>query len=395
MQQNTVEVCENLYGSWGKMKKVLQVLPCLSLGGTEAYVMEHYRKFSDNVRCDFAVFSAYDSPYVKEIDSAGGKIFVLGQPSVKSFLRFCQNFRKAIKNHGKYDVIHCHADEGSAFPLLCGMLLGIPKRIAHSHSVNNKPIKTTAKAVQLIRKSIIRICATDFFACSSIAGESLFGENFFRKKGKICKNGIDVYKFLKQEQENINRLYEEFQIKATAGPIVGNISRFDNNKNISFALDVFNEFLKYYPNGIFLLGGTDGGQLQNIQKKIADMNLQEKVYMIGKRQDVPTCLKLIDIYLFPSKQEGLGIAMLEAQAAGCFCVASTNVPAEIDVGIGQVIQLSLEKKESEWAKSIVQSFEHKKQVATEEIIKAFSETEYQIVQSAERLERLYEETRKG
>lgn len=373
------------------MSKVLQVIPCLSLGGTEAYIMGHYRRFSENVSCDFAVFSLQDSPYAEEILQNGGKVYVVGQPSVKSVFEFCKNFKKVIKDNGGYDVMHCHANEGNAFPLLCGKLFGIRKRITHSHAINNIPAHFAGKVVCLFRKVIIRLFATDFFACSSAAGESLYGEKFFQRKGKILKNGIDVSKFLEQPQEDVDRLREEFQIGEDADVVLGNISRFDENKNQAFALEVFNELLNYHPNALLILGGTDGGELSKIKEKIQAMGLENKVRLIGKRQDVATCLKLIDLYLFPSKQEGLPLAVLEAQAAGSICVTATSIPVAVDIGIDRVVRLSLKNDAVYWAQKIAEAVASKKTVTATEIMEAFFKSGYEITVSARKLEELYAE----
>lgn len=384
MVKNCLKVGDN-------MIKVLQVIPCLSLGGTEAYVMEHYRSFSNNVSCDFAVFSLQDSSYVEEIHRDGRKIYLIGQPSLKAALKFCRNLKRAIKDNGGYDVMHCHANEGNALPLICGIISGVRKRIAHSHAICNKPDSLLGKLAHCFRRTVIKLFATDFIACSGAAGESLFGKKLFSNKGKILKNGINVQKFMAHDAEDVNRLRKEFQIGEDTDIVVGNISRFDSNKNHVFALDVFNELLKYYPNALFLLGGTDGGELRNIETKIHTMGLENKVRLIGRRQDVPACLKLVDIYLFPSKQEGLGIAVLEAQAAGCMCVTSTDVPAEVDVGIGRVVQLPLENDAVYWAQKITEAVASKKTVTATEIMEAFFKSGYEITVSARKLEELYAE----
>lgn len=372
------------------MKKVLQVLSCLVFGGTEAYVMEHYRKLPQDIHCDFAVFLPVDGPYVEEIKRNGGRVFVIGTPSVRSCFRFYKNIKRLMEENGPYDLMHCHVNEGNAIPLLCGAALGIRKRIAHSHAINNCPTGFAAKAVYYLRKSMIRLFATDYYACSSMAGESLFGKRFFERKGEICKNGIDVKKFIEVSREETEQLRKAFQIRENAELVVGNISRFDRNKNQSFALDVFRELLKRYPHAVLLLGGNDGGELENIKQKIAHMGIENRVRLIGVRQDVPACLKLIDVYLFPSKQEGLGIAALEAQAAGCLCVTSTAVPAQTNMGVGNNLRISLEEHESVWANRIIQAVDERKTVTPERIVMAFCEKGYEITRSADRLVELYE-----
>ena len=44
--------------------------------------------------------------------------------------------------------------------------------------------------------------------------------------------------------------------------------------------------------------------------------------LLGKRSDIPELLNAADVFVFPSLQEGLPVALMEAIACGCFCIAS-------------------------------------------------------------------------
>ncbi|HWQ14135.1 MAG TPA: glycosyltransferase, partial [Roseiflexaceae bacterium] len=69
----------------------------------------------------------------------------------------------------------------------------------------------------------------------------------------------------------------------------------------------------------------------------------------GARDDIPALLGALDLFIFPSHYEGLGIALIEAQAAGVPVLASRAVPAESDVGLGLVRFASLEEGPARWA----------------------------------------------
>lgn len=64
----------------------------------------------------------------------------------------------------------------------------------------------------------------------------------------------------------------------------------------------------------------------------------------------------MDVFVFPSLWEGLGIVAIEAQTAGLPCIVSNVIPKEIDLGIGLVHRMSLDSDAKAWADRIVEVF---------------------------------------
>ena len=65
---------------------------------------------------------------------------------------------------------------------------------------------------------------------------------------------------------------------------------------------------------------------RKIKQKVKDLKIEDKVIFLGLRKDIPELLQAMDIFVFPSLYEGLGISVLEAQASGLYCICSTGVP---------------------------------------------------------------------
>lgn len=335
------------------MVKVLQVVSCLEMGGTEAFIMNNYRHMDrENIQFDFLVFNKAEYSYLKEIEQFGGKVFWAVNPSLKNTFLFYKILKKVIRENGPYTAIHCHVNSGNALPLVCATLQGIHTRISHSHDTKQLRSGIGKIAVFKLRRQIIRHFATQYYACGVEAGNELYGKIFFEKNGKVIHNGIDLQGFLYADEEKVGALIKEFSIFDHHDMIVGNISRFEPKKNQMFAVDVFYELLKLRPDAIMLLGGVDGGQLQEVLRKIEKLNIQNHIRYIGRRRDVCDCLHVIDTYLFPSLYEGVPIALLEAQASGCMCIASDGVPEEADLGLGSTFFLKLSQSPKEWALTI-------------------------------------------
>ncbi len=372
------------------MIRILHIVSCLERGGTEAFIMNNYRALNrSEYQFDFAVFYEKEYPYSDEIKKLGGRIFFLGMPSFKNIHKFIKRFKEIVDEGGPYAAIHSHVNIGNGIPLLAGYLCNIPIRVSHSHDTSGNKTVPFKKPWYWIKKYLIKKYATDFLSCSKEAGEYLYGKNFFSEKGRVIPNGIDVKSFFNESNSEIEMLKEKFSIKENCPLIVGNISRFEEKKNSLFTVKVFKRILDFAPEAILIMGGPDGGKLEDCKCLAKELEIEKSVRFIGQRTDVPTCLKLINIYLFPSLYEGLGIVLLEAQASGCFCVASDGVSSEVDRGLNSVHFISLKKCEAEWAKEIIENYNTWKKPEPREILKKYIESGFEINEAHKQLMRIY------
>lgn len=372
------------------MKKVLQIIPSLELGGTEAFVMNYYRTMNrEDIQFDFLVFAEKEWPYLKEIEKLGGNVYYAPSPSLRRVYGFYKHFVKVLRFGGPYEAIHCHADADNAIPLLCGFLCGVKIRISHSHSSTHVPISSVRGWIFLLRKILIRLMATKYLACSNKAGHALYGRTFFDKHGSVVKNGIFVDKFHNVSAAKVEALKQEFGITQRNDLIVGNISRFDKNKNQIFAIKVFEHLLSQKPNALLLLGGVDAGELKMLQEYVVERGLDKNVLFIGKRSDVEVCLKLMDVFLLPSVQEGFSISLLEAQASGCLCIASTGVPQDVNMELETLSYLSLSDDAKSWAETISKKLEIREIPAENAVNEAFDRNGFDICKGSEELLKYY------
>jgi len=373
------------------MKRILQITGSLVRGGTEAYIMNNYRNIDRNhYQFDFYIlYPECIDAYVDEIENMGGRIFKGVPASVGKICFAKKSLLKILKEYGPYDAVHCHLNFGNAWLLYAAKLAGVKVRISHSHAASGR-IKGIMGVYSDLQARIIKKNANVFLACSSQAGAYLYGKRFFEKKGHIIKNGIDLDRMYSQVNTSHSHLLEEWSIPRDNVEIWGNISRFDENKNQIFILDVFNEYLKKCPATILVLGGPDGGQLKLVKERVHELGLEKKVRFIGVREDISLCLQTIDCFLFPSLYEGFGIAVLEAQVMGCNCYVSETVPQAVDLHMGNVHFLSLKDSSRSWAEYIHNAQKNKAEIFKEDIEKAFYASGFCIQSSVKELMQVYD-----
>lgn len=291
-------------------------------GGVEAVVMNYYRHI-DRSKIQFDFICDDDStniPY-EEIESMGGRIVLI--PPYQKVLQYQQALRKVLRD-GDYKVVHSHINALSVFPLKAAKDAGVVTRIAHSHSTTNK-VEWKKNLLKNVLKPFSKVYATHYFACTEHAGRWLFGNKTF-DQGEvfILNNAIDTSEF--KYNTKIRQLKREELGVSDDTLVVGHIGRFVQQKNHHYVIDVFNEVYKQNKNSILVLIGQGPLQVE-IENKVKELDLFGAVKFLGQREDVHEWYQAFDAFLFPSIYEGLGMVAIEAQCAGCYCLASTEVPS--------------------------------------------------------------------
>ncbi|ACS99036.1 glycosyltransferase family 1 protein [Paenibacillus sp. JDR-2] len=371
--------------------KVLHVVGRMHPGGIETLLMNVYRNIDrDKYEFHFAVQSPEPSFYDDEIRALGGTIFV--QPPPKDGIR---SFRKQLtanmNKYGPYAAVHSHVFGFSGYVLKLADKLGVPVRISHSHNTSDS--KSTSLVRNLYRsymRSLISRHSTNMLGCSRAACESLFGNGCW-KDGRVdvFPNAITLAPYESLVQENREELRRRFGA-AEDELLIGHIGRFSKQKNHALLLDSFASLVKQHPKSRLLLCG-DGPLRPEMEEKARGLGIADKVNFLGLRKDVPELLGALDAFVLPSLYEGLGIVLIEAQAAGVPCLISETVPREADLRIGLIERLALNDPPERWAEAMASIGERRARGGGEwqERAAALGERGYDIRVSAEKLERLY------
>lgn len=292
-------------------------------GGVEAVVMNYYRNIDHNkIQFDFIFDDDSNGIPYDEIESLGGKVFLI--PPYQKVFKYQKELQKVLKK-GNYKIVHSHINALSVFPLRAAKKVGIPVRIAHSHSTTNK-VEWKKNLLKLILRPFSKVYATDYFACTEHAGRWLFGNKTFEQgQVYVLNNAIDVDKFKYSEITRKNKR-KELNINDDT-IVIGHIGRFVEQKNHKFLIEIFEKIYKEKPDSVLLLIGQGPLEL-DIRKQVKDLGLQNSVLFLGQRNDTNELYQAMDLFIFPSLYEGLGMVLIEAQASGCYCIASTEVPKD-------------------------------------------------------------------
>ncbi|MFV0250041.1 MAG: glycosyltransferase family 1 protein [Bacilli bacterium] len=328
--------------------RVLQIVPNMRSAGIENFIMNFYKTINrDEVQFDFLVHSNQEQEFDSEITKLGGKIYRLTYKDDKNILKYIKDLNNFFKNHSEYDIVHGEMQSMMPLYLSIAKKNGVSIRIAHAH--NSSYEKTLKGFILHLFSRFSKYPANVFWACSNSAGKYLFGN----KKYEIIYNAIDIEKF-KYNEDIREKLRKEMNLENKM--VIGNVARFELQKNHEFLIDVFEKIVQKNDNAILLLIG-DGYLKEKIKNIVIQRGLSKYVIFTGVRKNVNELYQAMDLFLLPSLYEGLPLVGVEAQISGLNCFFSTSITKEIEVS-EKVKFLSLQSSSCEWADIILQNQEN-------------------------------------
>lgn len=333
-----------------KKKKILQVCYSLKAGGIETLVAS-LNDYLDHDRYDvhFLIMSHNENDlfYKNRVESNGGTIKDVTPTSRNPLLRKIERRQRYYKllRESDYDIVHIHASQGlNGVDVLLARMAGVKHIIAHAHSASNIKQYFEGDRYAWVKKNVHRfgVKVLDTYsdikiACSLDAAKWVFSKTD-PDKVLIIKNGIDIEKFSFNPRSR-ERIRVQFGIGDEV--VAGAVGRMCPVKNHTFLLDAFESLLKEGKMKLLLCG--DGECRAEIENKIQKKGLQDSIILVGLIDNVQDYLSSLDVFLFPSLYEGLGMAAVEAQVSGLPCILSDGVPNDTSIS-SNVISLPLSKE---------------------------------------------------
>lgn len=358
--------------------RILQIVTTTERAGLETMIMNYYRNIDrEKVQFDFLRHREGEHAYDAEIKAMGGRIYVVPPFNPLNTNGYLTALNTFFREHHSYPIVHAHLDCLSTVPLQYAQKYGVPTRIAHAHV--SRMTVDAKYPIRMFYRAQIPHFSTDLFACSEDAGKWMFGKHRFT----VIPNAIDCAAFAYDSQKS-ERLRRDNGLEGQL--VIGHVGRFDPVKNHVFLVEVFREIVKHHSKSILLLAGV-GNEMSKIQALVHDYGLDDKVRFLGSVSNVPELMQTIDVFLFPSLYEGLGISLIEAQAAGIPCYTSRGCVPEAANITGSVKYLSLEQSAECWADLILQELPSLPERKSN--LQAVREAGYDIKTEAQKLETMY------
>ena len=337
------------------MKKVLVFGITENPGGVESVIMNYYRNINkEKIQFDFLCNTEIVA-YEDEILQLGGNIYRITARSKnrKQYKKDLKTFFEAHK--GEYSSIWVNVCSLANIDYLkYAKKYGIEKRIIHAHNSQNMD-SFIRGILHRINKLIISKYATDYWSCSKESSCFFYNRRLMKSSDyRIINNAIDTEKY-KYDENTRNEYRRNLNIDDKIAFV--SIGRLHFQKNQEFVIKIFKKINEKNPNTVLYLIG-DGPDKTKIKRLIGELELDNSVFLLGIRDDVPELLQSFDVLLFPSIFEGLPLVLIEAQASDILIFASENIESdEVLMNKEKIRFMSLEKSAEEWANEIIREFQ--------------------------------------
>jgi glycosyltransferase involved in cell wall biosynthesis len=324
--------------------KILEITSELDGGGVDRLLFDYCSRMIPDIQFDFIVTSKTEGMLEKPLRDLGCNVFHISQIRENRKL-YTEQLKEILKN-GHYDVVHDHSGYKAIFTMYYAKKYGVKGRISHSH-IAYIPERFINKVERKLLTPITASLATNLYACGIDAAKWMWGKKKYNDgKVSIMTNAIKADSFIYSEKE---RTLVRAELGIENKFVIGNVARFSYQKNHDLLIRVFKKVLEIREDAILLLIGR-GELYSEIVELTKEMKLTDKIIFLGVRNDVHRLLNAMDLFMLPSRYEGLPVTLVEVQANGLAALVSDSVTDEVKLA-DNVKYMSLSAGEEQWAQN--------------------------------------------
>lgn len=261
---------------------------------------------------------------IKQAEREGVKVIVI--PSLLRKLSPVRDLRAffsllTLIMREKPCIVHTHSSKAGILGRLAARLAGVPAVVhtPHGHVFYGHFGSLTSKIYLLVER--IMACITDRLIALTHGERDDYLALSVGDPKKIftIHSGVDIDHYL-HAKVNIQGKRKSLGLKPE-GLVVGTVGWLLPIKGPMYLLKAMAEVWKEYPEMSLVFVGK--GDLEGeLTQEASCMGASEKVWFLGWRDDINEILPVLDIFVLPSLNEGMGRVLVEAMAAGRPIVAS-------------------------------------------------------------------------
>jgi len=313
--------------------KVLHVITDTNIGGAGRYLL--YLLPQPAFRDLDAIVACPDGELAVRLEAAGIRRLAISGKDISFSPRLTMELAALMKEE-KPDIVHTH---GSLSGRMAARLRRIPV-VYTKHGQVRAPNRSgivpppAGPFARFLNRVAARLLSDRVIAVSERVRRELEESGINPAMVTAIPNGIDLRPYRQRTRRPSKVQVDDPDGTERRSFLIGTLARLSPEKGIDTLIDAAKIVVTSYPSARFVIAGA--GPLEaDLNKKVRDLRLESYVRMPGFIDDVPGFLSGLDLYVLPSHAEGIGLAVIEAMAAGLPVVATRvgGVPEAVIDGV--------------------------------------------------------------
>lgn len=315
---------------------VVHLIEALGPGGAERLLYTNLKHFDPaQIRSTVVTVYPHATHWLEPITALGVPVVCLNCNNVREIPRGIRAMRNWLNEH-QPDLIHSHLWAANVIARIAGRLTGTPV-VSSIHNPDHEAHAWADGAdVSLMKRRVARSVDrwTAHVGSDRLIAVSEYVRQSANRHLRVPLDSIDlVYNPIDTDLFEAAPMRTRAELLRSCGLpadslILLNVARVSPQKGLLYALRALPSILQQYPSAHLVSVGDTGDPswTLQLQQEATTLGVNDHFHLLGARRDVIDFLRACDVFVFPSLYEGLGIALIEAMAAGCACVATTAGP---------------------------------------------------------------------
>jgi glycosyltransferase involved in cell wall biosynthesis len=246
-----------------------------------------------------------------------------------------------VHERSSIDIIHAHGTLQHTIASIVGRFLGKPTILKIAMANSDLAFERQGRIWGRVNRSLVRKFDC-FIATSSEVYDECITRGLPPSRVHSIPNGVDTNTFAPAASRDARSVLRK-HLGLANRPTVCFVGVLDARKNVDGVLRIWRTARQQMDSGQLVLvgprprdeGTTESRYYQGLLDYIRDHDLEDEVVLAGEQTDVASYLRCADVFLFPSRREGMPNVLLESMASGLACVASRVAGASDLVRHGQ------------------------------------------------------------
>lgn len=298
------------------MINIVHLIPHLGHGGAENVVINIYKRIDKRKFNIKILYWGKQNDLISQNNKSNEEIIklnignVISKETIFSIVKHLKNFDAHI--------IQTHLIDSDLIGFIASKLVKIP----HLITIHSYPFPY--KRRHCFRYKLMSIFSEKLICVSDTVKNYVVSKTKINpEKISVVYNGIDLKRYSKNNSDQVKQKLKRNLGIDSHNKVIGNVSRLIEDKGHKYLLMSIPKILEFYPEAKFLIVG-DGVLKTDLINLSKELKIEKNVIFAGERSDIPDLIDIMDVFVFPTFNEALGICVIEAMSMGKPIIATND-----------------------------------------------------------------------